>query len=163
MALGGVMAALAVVIMCLGTLVPIATYTCPVICILMVHMIRKATDSRTAWAWYGAVAILSVLMAPDKEAAAVFASLGYYPLIKPRLDKMKLSLLWKGLLFNAVVILLYWMMLHLLGISQVVRDYAGIGFVMTGVMLFLGNVIFFMVDILLTRGFRKRKRKNMGR
>ena len=33
MALGGLMAALAVVVMSLGTIIPVATYICPMICI----------------------------------------------------------------------------------------------------------------------------------
>ena len=40
-ALGGVLAALAVVIMCLGTLIPIATYVCPAICMLLVQVVTK--------------------------------------------------------------------------------------------------------------------------
>ena len=80
------MAALAVVIMSLGTLIPVATFVCPVLCMLILQLVLKLCGSRIAWAWYGAVAILSLLMAPDKEAAAVFLFLGYYPVVKPRMD-----------------------------------------------------------------------------
>ena len=75
-ALGGLLGALAVVIMGLGTLVPIATYVCPMVCIVLTQVVLKICGRRIAWAWYGAVAILSCLMAPDKEAAAVFVILG---------------------------------------------------------------------------------------
>ena len=73
MALGGVLAALAVVIMALGTLIPVATYVCPVLCMLLLQAVNKLCGSRVAWAWYGAVAILSMLLAPDKEKAAILA------------------------------------------------------------------------------------------
>ncbi len=79
-ALGGMLAALAVVVMNLGTLIPVATYVCPMIGILLLEVVRKTCGDRIAWAWYGAVAILSALMAPDKEAAAVFCALGYFRL-----------------------------------------------------------------------------------
>ena len=62
MALGGVMAALAVVIMSMGTLIPIATYSCPVLCALLLQLVLKTCGSRIAWAWYGAVTILSLLL-----------------------------------------------------------------------------------------------------
>ena len=150
-ALGGVLAALAVVIMCLGTLIPIATYVCPAICMLLVQTVTKLCGRRMGWAWYGAVAILSLLLAADKEAAAVFAALGYYPPVKPRLEKRKFPWLWKGLLFNAVILALYWLLIHLLGMDALAEEFAEAGAVMTAVMLLLGNVIFFLLDILLNK------------
>ena len=75
-ALGGVLAVLAVVVMCLGTIIPVATYVCPMLCALLLQVVLKTCGVRIAWAWYGAVAILSLLLAPDKEAAAVFAVSG---------------------------------------------------------------------------------------
>ena len=87
MALSGVLAALAVTVMVMGTIIPVATYVCPVICILLLQFVLKTCGSRLAWSWYGAVAILSVLLAPDKEAAILFVFLGYYPILKPWMDK----------------------------------------------------------------------------
>ena len=74
-ALGGLLAALAVIIMCLGTMIPAATYAAPILCMHLCCIIRDLCGNRTAWAWYGAVAILGLLMAPDKEAAGVFLAL----------------------------------------------------------------------------------------
>ena len=156
MAMGGVLAALAVVIMSMGTLIPVATYVCPMICCLILELVRKLCGNRVAWAWYGAVAILGWLMAPDKEAAAVFAALGYYPILKPKLDRMKGKWLWKGLLFNAVILALYWLLMHLFGFDQITQEFAEMGKLMTALTLLLGNVVFFLLDRLLSRGFRKR-------
>lgn len=150
-ALGGVLAALAVVIMSMGTLIPVATYVCPMICCVILELVRKITGSRIAWAWYGAVAILGLLMAPDKEAAAVFAALGYYPIVKPKLDRMKGKWLWKGLLFNFSVLILYWMLMHLFGFDAVTQEFAELGTWMTVLMLVLGNVTFFLLDRLLEK------------
>ena len=155
-ALGGILAALAVVIMCMGTLIPVATYVCPMICCLILELVRKTCGSRMGWAWYGAVAILGLLMAPDKEAAAVFAALGYYPIVKPKLDRLKGKWLWKGLLFNAVILVLYWLLMHFLGFDRIAQEFAEMGKLLTALTLFLGNVVFFLLDRLLSRGFRKR-------
>ena len=64
-ALGGVTAALAVVIMCLGGIIPVATYVCPMLCAVLLATVLPAIKARLAWAWYGAVALLSLLLAPD--------------------------------------------------------------------------------------------------
>ena len=157
MALGGVLAALAVVIMCLGTIIPVATYTCPVLCALVLEVVRKRCGSRIAWAWYGAVAVLCVLMAPDKEAAAVFVFLGYYPILKPWMDRRKGKWIWKGLLFNSMTLLMYWLLMQLFGLEQVTEEFSQMGTVMTAVLLVLGNVTFFLMDRLLGMRFVRRR------
>ena len=154
-ALGGVLAAVAVVIMSMGTLIPVATYVCPMLCALMLKMVLNICGKRIAWAWYGAVAILSMLMAPDKEAAAVFVFIGYYPVVKPSLDKKKLSWLWKGLLFNAAILTMYWLLMHLLGMDAIAAEFEGLGIAMTAVLLVLGNVTFFLLDRLLGMRFKR--------
>lgn len=155
-ALGGLMAALAIVIMCLGGLIPFATFVCPMLCCMITKLVLSMCGKRIAWAWYGAVAILSVLMAPDKEAAAVFVFLGYYPIVKPWMDKQRLSWLWKGLLFNCAILLMYWLLIHILGLSEIANDYEEAGIVMSIVMLLLGNVTFFMLDLVLGRRLMRR-------
>ena len=153
-ALGGMLAAAAVVLMCIGTIIPVATYAAPVLCMMVCQMVVKICGSRIAWAWYGVVTILSLLLAPDKEAAAVFLVLGYYPIVKPKLDSMKWKWLWKGLLFNGSILLLYWVLLNLIGVAALVQEFSGMGIAMTAVLLILGNVTFFLVDLILNRKFR---------
>lgn len=156
MAFGGVMAALAVVIMCLGTMIPFATFACPMICMVMMQLVVGLCGHRTGWAWYGAVAILALLLGPDKEAAAVFVFLGYYPILKPKFERRKFPVLWKLVFFNVAVGMMYFILLRLLGLDQVVQDYEEMGVVMTAVTLLLGNVTFFLLDVILSRRFRRR-------
>ena len=153
------MAALAVIIMCLGTMIPAATYAAPILCMHLCCIIRDLCGNRTAWAWYGAVAILGLLMAPDKEAAGVFLALGYYPIVKPGLDRKKLPWLWKALLFNGSVLLLYWLLLKLIGLDSVTEDFSGTGMGMILLLLALGNFTFFLMDWALARSAEKRKRR----
>ena len=155
MALGGILAAVAVVIMAMGTLIPVATYVCPMICALMLKAVLQTCGRRTAWAWYGAVAALSLLLAPDKEAAAVFVFIGYYPIVKPALDRKRLSWLRKGLLFNIAILSMYALLMHLLGMERIAAEFEGLGIAMTAVLLILGNVTFFLLDRLLGMRFRR--------
>ena len=157
-ALGGMLAAVAVVLMSIGTVLPVATYAAPVLCMMVGQVVLKICGSRIAWAWYGAVAILSLLLAPDKEAAAVFLVLGYYPIVKPKLDGIKGKWLWKALLFNGTILLLYWILLKVIGMEQLLRDFEGMGLAMYAVLLILGNVTFFLLDVILGRRVRKKTR-----
>ena len=158
-ALGGVFAALAVVVMCLGGLIPIATFVCPMICMLILQLIVRLCGKRMGWAWYGCVAILSVLLGPDKEAAAVFLFLGYYPIVKPRMDRLRLPWLWKLLYFNVVVLALYQILFYLLGMDQLDAEYRELGAVLTVVMLCLANIVFVLLDRVLSRFGGRRKRR----
>ena len=150
------MAALAVVIMSLGGLIPIATFVCPMLCMLLLRFVLTLCPRRIGWAWYGAVAILGMLMSPDKEAAAVFVALGYYPILKPRLDKMKYGVVLKFLLFNVVILLMYAVLIYVMGLAQIAAEFAEMGIIMAAVTLVLGNVTFYLLDDLLGR---KPKRK----
>lgn len=157
MALGGIMAALAVVIMCLGGLIPLATYVCPMLCAVLLMLVLKQAGKRVAWAWYGAVSILSLLLGPDKEAAAVFVFLGYYPILKPWLDQRKLSVLWKLALFNTAIFTMYFVLVNVLGLADVAAEFEELGTVMTTVTLVLGNATLFMLDTLLSALEKRRK------
>ncbi len=150
MALGGIMAALAIVIMCMGGLIPVATFVCPMFAMILLTVVFGRCGSRVAWAWYGAVAILSLLLGPDKEAAAVFLFMGYYPIIKPKMDTLPLKWLWKAVFFNVVILVMYWLLLNVFGLAELVDEFAEMGTVMTVITLLLGNVTFFMLDRLLT-------------
>ena len=156
-ALGGILAALAVVILSMGTLIPVATFVCPMLCMLLLKVVLTRCGSRIGWAWYGAVAVLGALLAPDKEAAAVFVFLGFYPIIKPKLDALPAKWLWKLLYFNAAILVMYWLLMHLLGMAQIAEEFAELGVVMTIVTLLLGNVTFLLLDRLL--GMRLRKKR----
>ena len=150
-AFGGMMAALAMVIMNLGSLIPIATYVCPMLCMLILSIVCKMCGNRIGWAWYGAVAILSVLMAPDKEAAAVFVFLGFYPIVKPRFDRFRFPVIPKLALFNVLILIMYWLLLRLFGMDQIAAEFAEMGQILTALMLLMGNLIFFLLDFALYR------------
>lgn len=154
-ALGGVFAAVAVVIMCLGGLIPVATYVCPMLCTLAQFLVFRLCGKRIGWAWFAAVAILSLLLGPDKEAAMVFLAVGYYPLIKPQLETCRLSILWKLLFFNAAILVSYTVMISLLGMQELIAENMEFGIAGLVLLLVLGNLTFFLLDRLLNILARK--------
>lgn len=155
-ALGGVTAALAVVIMCLGGVIPLTTFVCPVLCMLLLQLVARMVGNRIGWAWYGAVAILTLLLGPDKEAAALFVFLGYYPLVKPKLERLPAPWLWKVILFNASVLIMYTLLIRLFGMNELVAEFQQTGTVLLLVTLALGNLTFFLLDRILSRNFRRK-------
>ncbi len=150
-AFGGMMAALAVVIMSLGGLIPVATFVCPMLCMLILAFVTKMCGKQIGCAWYGAVSILSLLLGPDKEAVSVFIFLGFYPIVKPTLDAMKLGFLLKIGMFNFLILAMYGLLIRLFGMAEIAAEYRELGSVMTVVMLLLGNLTFFLLDRVLTR------------
>ena len=154
-ALGGVLAAVAVVIMCLGGFIPIATYVCPALCALTQLLVLRFCGRRIGWAWFAAVSVLSLLMCPDKEAAMVFLAIGYYPLIKVTLERKRFLILWKFLYFNCSILLVYGIMIYLLGMQHIMEENLEFGLIGLLVILVMGNATFFLFDKLLTIMTRK--------
>ena len=158
-ALGGMLAAVCVVILCMGGLIPLSTYVCPVLCIFVQHVVFTLCGRTMAWTWYVVVALLALLLGPDKEAAAVFLLMGYYPMLKPSFEKWRISWLWKLLLFNAAVTVLYTCLLRLMGLGHVAEEFAALGIAGLVVMLILGNVTFLLMDRLLSMVSKKWNRR----
>ena len=149
-ALCGMLAAVAVVIMCLGGLIPVATYACPMLCCLTQFLVLRFCGRRLAWTWFLVVSILSLLMGPDKEAAMVFLAVGGYPMLKPVLENKRLGALLKCVYFNFSILLVYIVMIYIIGLQEVAAENLEFGLLGLGVILLLGNLTFFMLDKLLT-------------
>ena len=148
-ALGGVLAAASVVIMCLGGLIPVATYACPTLCCLTEYIVLRCCGVRLAWSWFVVVSILSLLMGPDKEAAMVFLAVGFYPLLKMRMEKLRIAVLLKLLFFNGMILLSYFVMIYLLGMQDIAQENMQFGIAGLMVILLMGNVTFLLLDKLL--------------
>ena len=50
---------------------------------------------------------------------------------------------------------MYWLLISVLGLTALVEEYRQTGRIMLAVQLILGNVIFFLLDRVLDRKFRK--------
>ena len=80
LALCSMLAALSVVVLCLGGIVPFAVYACPMLASGALLLVREECRPSYAWCCWAAVAILALLLGPDKEASALYLFLGWYPL-----------------------------------------------------------------------------------
>ena len=81
--------ALGVVFLCLGGIVPLALYACPILASAVLLPVRENCRRSVVWSCYAAIAVLGTLLGPDKESALLFVFLGYYPIVKPRFDAIR--------------------------------------------------------------------------
>ena len=153
LALAAVLCSLAVVLMMLGGLIPIATFCSPMLAGFLMIPILYECGAGMALCAYAAVAILSCLLSPDKEAAAIFLFLGWYPILRPKLQRLRqpLRLVVKLLIFNCAVVLVYGLLLFVLGLDSLREEFAALSRVMLIVTLVLGNAVFLLFDFVLPR------------
>lgn len=163
LALGGVLASLAVVILILGGLIPVGTYVAPMLASLPLIALLAELPMSLCIGWYAVVATLSVLLCPDRETAFVFVFLGWYPIVRPALDRLpKLPrLASKLLIFNAAVAALYGLLLLVFRLEALIAEARETGAVLFAALLLLGNLTFLLFDVLLERltAIYQRKRK----
>lgn len=161
MALAGMLTALAVVIMSMGSLIPVNTYVCPVLCILITRVVISGCGKRMALCYYLAVAILALLLAPDREAAMVYVFLGYYPLVRPGFQKIRPAVLRAGAkiaLFTAAGAAAYGVLMFVLGSGELAAEFAEMGTVFVAVLILLWDLLFVLVDRLLGLPLNRRKK-----
>ena len=152
MALCGMMAALAVVIMMLGGAIPLATFCCPVLASLAMIPVLLEYGRKWTLMVYAAVAALGLMLSPDKEAALLFAFLGYYPALKPALDKIKkrpLRILAKLSVFNLAAGAMLLSIAFVLRMDAVMAEYAAMGILGGMVFAVLANITMLLYDRML--------------
>ena len=152
-AFGGVVAALSVMLMLSTGLIPTLTYAIPAIAGALLMTIVIEISPVFASAIYVAVSILSLLVVVDKEAAVMYvAFFGYYPIIKSFIERKtgKISS-WviKYIIFNVSMVASYLVVAKVFMITFDDIDFLG-KFALPA-LLFVGNIVFVIYDIALTR------------
>ncbi len=152
-ALGGVVAALSLLLMILAGVTSTLIYAIPMITGALLMMLVVEFGQGFAGLIYVAVSIISLLLLGNKEAAIMYiAFFGYYPIIKSVLEKhLKGFICWivKYVIFNVAMILSYFIVTKIFMISF--EDVESFGKFALPLLLFAGNILFAMYDIVLTR------------
>lgn len=152
--LGGIITALSLITMLMSAVIPNLEYALPAIAGTMLVLMVIEISKKWALCAYVAVSILSILILPNKEAAMMYiAFFGHYPIVKPLIEgKVKNSpIAWilKALVFNVSVVLAYMVTVYVFGIP--IEDIKEHGMKIVPVLLALGNVMFVLYDICITR------------
>ncbi len=154
-ALGGVLAALALTLLFLGSIFPFAEIAGPAIASACVAVIAEETSGSAGLSVYAAVSLLSLLVVPDKESAMLFVSFfGWFPLLKkyvdPRMRKVPAALL-KLLLFNLSIITMYYIALKVLFVPSLTEEFAEYSTAMYIVIMVLSNITILLLDYSLDK------------
>lgn len=150
-ALCGMLNALAVVLMNLGSLVPLATFCTPLLAMLVLLPVLEEYGARMGWAAWVSVSILSLLLVTDRETALVYVFFGWYPMVRPKVAAIKSKVLRFGvklLICNGLIFTLYGLVLRLMGLTADLLDSTRL---MNALLLILGNLVFFLTDLVLQR------------
>ena len=151
--LGGVIAALSLLLMLVAGVTTSLVYAIPMItgAFLMVLVIEFGAGF--AGLEYLAISIISMLLLGNKEAAIMYvAFFGYYPIIKSFIEKrFKKIVGWiiKYAIFNASMVVAYFVVSKIFMITF--DDLEGFGKFAMPFLLFAGNILFILYDIMLTR------------
>lgn len=153
-ALCGLLGAIMVVIMLLGSIFPLTSVLCPAISGLFLIPAAREAGSRSAIMLYIAVSILSLLLVPDKEAALLFSLLlGPYPLLYSYLNRIKLKalrIIAKLLFCNLLLILVYVLVIFVLVPAALATGSNDTIVTLLG-LLVLSNLGFLVYDTFLQR------------
>ena len=148
----GMAVALETAPMFLTGLMPTATYSLPALAGLVGIVIVVELGVKWAWPVYGAASILSALIAPDKEAAALYVLFfGCYPILKAIVERRwRRWTQWicKLLIFNAAAVLYYFIATRVLGVPE--ESFWTFGILLPAVLLAAGNLVFLLYDYVVS-------------
>jgi len=151
-AVSGMMVALATAILLMGGVIPAATFAGPALAGLLLIPVLAEGGRRMALGAWLAISALSLMLCADKEAALLFAFLGWYPAIKWTLES-KLpgwkSLPVKLLLWNACAGAMAALIFFVFRMDQVITEYREMSRAMLVVFILLANVTLVLYDRLL--------------
>ena len=151
-AVSGMMVALATAILLMGGVIPAATFAGPALAGLLLIPVLAEGGRRMALGAWLAISALSLMLCADKEAALLFAFLGWYPPMKWTLDARLPG--WRGLpvkllLWNLCAGAMAALIFFVFRMDQVIAEYKEMSRAMLAVFILLANVTLVLYDRLL--------------
>ena len=152
-ALGGVVAALSLVLMFLCSVIPFGTFAFPTFAGILLILLVINLGYGYAVAVYFVTAVLSFLLVTDKEAVLYYtAFLGFYPIIKSLIERIPSKIVQyivKFALFNVCIIAAFFIGTLVLYIPK--ESFTLFGVYLPWVFLIIGNIFFILYDLCVTR------------
>ncbi len=148
----GVTAALATVVLLL-TVFPYATYALAALAGMALIPAALECGTRYGVLGYAVTALLSLLLTPDVEAKWLFVLFfGYYPIIQLRLQLWcRVVAAWavKLVIFNTAMVVGFWLLTTFMNVPK--EEFTIMGMYIPWALLALGNIVFVIYDVALTR------------
>ena len=151
--MGGVVAALCLVLMLLTSVIPFGTFAFPTFAGILLILLVINLGYGYAVAVYFVTAVLSFLLVTDKEAVLYYtAFLGFYPIIKSLIERIPSKIVQyivKFALFNVCIIAAFFIGTLVLYIPK--ESFTLFGVYLPWVFLIIGNIFFILYDLCVTR------------
>lgn len=149
--LAAIVASLIDVLMLISRVVRVADYSLTLLCGLLIGVIVIECGPLWATATYAVSAALGLLLAGNECALLFLVFFGYYPVLKPLLERLTKGIAWllKLAAFNAVIVLSYALVEQL-----VLPDWSAIGgspLWQIALLLIGANAVFVLYDLLFGR------------
>lgn len=165
-ALGGMCVAVSVALMLVSSVIPFMIYTIPGVASLLILFMMTECNKKWSFGVYVCTCLVSLMIVPEKEAVAIYIGvLGYYPILKTFIDKIKprvLNCLVKIIFFLAVAAGTYYILIKVFGISSEMIEESE-RFLLP-VLVVLGTVAFLLYDrviMLFEAAYLKKWQKNI--
>lgn len=151
LALCGVLTALAVTLLALGSILPGMVFCAPILAMAVLLPVLEELGPRAAGTAYAAAALLGLLLVPDRETALVYLFFGWYPILRPKIAALPFRparVLARLAVCNAAALALYGLALRLMGLTE---DLLESVWYLNAALLAAGNVVFLLTDATLAR------------
>ena len=150
----GMAAALSAVIMMAGGMIPAATYAVPMLCGTLLLPILIEFGKSAAWSTFFSVALLSLILGFDKEAAFFYLFIGYYPIVKWPMDRIRPKgkrVLCKALLFGCAIGVMYALLYLLFPMEAMIQEFREMGAALSVFFVIAYIGCMFLYDFMLVR------------
>lgn len=149
----GIMCALALAMMFFMGMIPSFEYISPAAAGVLVWVIREQLGVKYGMVSFLAVGILSLLLTVNYEATLMYLLLlGYYPILREYFQKVPffiLRLIAKLCLYCAGAVTVYFILINLFGITQLLEDIGEFGEYGALILLAMGAFAFLLYDVFL--------------
>ena len=152
-ALGGIISSLCILCMFLTGVIPMFYLLLPMAASGLIYTMALETSPYWGFLTYVSVGLLSLIITPNKDAALVFLMFfGYYPLLRPKIDRAMprlLAVILRFGVFNAAVLAFFWGSVYLLGADELLESLGDYGKYGAYILLGIANVMFVSYDYII--------------
>lgn len=150
----GLITAFGTLVMLAGGLIPVLTYCSPLAAALLLIPVPHEFGKAPAMLVWLATALVTLAIGADKEAAFFYIFLGWYPVVKPSLDRIPKKLprtVLKFLLFATLIAAMYYLLLAVFRLGTVVADFGDFSIALLIVFCAVLVIVMLIFDTLLLR------------
>ena len=123
----GLLCALSIVVMMLGSFIGIGTYAAPLLAFWLLLPAQEMFGNKAALTAFFAVAVIGLMILPDRELALFYCAFGWWPVAKTYVDRIPgtaVRTIVKLVIYLAVVLLMMYAVMSVIGLEALNENLA---------------------------------------